>query len=237
MDPINVNEASETKMRVAWKARSGSFFFLAGNDHRRLRELADTAGIDVRRNERLEADDPASEIADGPWGPVWATTRTTQFALHRCFEIYFSQRELIASVGEFDPNREYPLEEDPYWPIAQVFRDACERLRPEVAFMIQSFITNVEMVNEEIYPNILDYMPESLIGFPYDLLYIGPDRASIWDPSTPLQRLTEIPVNEGKLFFERYRPFHIEELTSAMGWLQDQIDSGQLSDDESDRHQ
>lgn len=231
MDPVKVNEMTERELRVAWKDRWGVFFFLGNEDRRELFDLAGAAGMRVEHDERLDPGDPTSEVAKGRWGPVWGSSRVTQFAFHRCFEIYFSENELLELEDGY-ADREYPLEEDPYWPVAQLFRQACEAIGPEVAFMVSSSTSaNSEIVDRELYSRILEFMPERLFGFPYGLLYLEPDRARIEAP-TSKWGMTEIPVRQGKLLFSRYKPFRLQELTDAMEALEEHVDADRKADRE-----
>lgn len=234
MDSVKVNQATEHELNVAFKCRSGAFFFLREDDLRDLGGLVLAAGMDVRGERLLDPADPTSAIASGAWGPVFACARIAKYAYNRCLEVYFSQRELL-ELEEGKDGDEYPLEEDPYWPLATTFRRAAEEIRPEVGFVITgSLAASSEDVDRNLYDLILAFVPDTLMNaYPFNLLYFDAERTRRWTSRGGNHALTELDVREGRLFFERYRRVDLgRELDDAERELKRLLGSGGQADDD-----
>lgn len=93
---------------------------------------------------------------------------------------------------------EHPVAEDPYSPLAVIFRRACEAVRPEVALVNGSpLAATSERVDRDLYDLVLGFLPDLLVGgYPFKLLYFDSDRTRTWTPGTGSRNQTEIEVGE-----------------------------------------
>jgi hypothetical protein len=184
--------------------RNGAFFFLLRQKSMpSLDELATAAGV-TSLSRWPWPEEEEEDIRCGCWGGVLSVeVHLRHLKMHDCLAIDFWQSSFLDLRGPRAGRDAVPLEEDGALPVALAFRDACERLRPEVAV----FLTHSDQVKEpdwmrECYSSVLGMDPNGLDSLGAGITYVSSDMTDEWVPENfgPPQR-DSLPVTSGRLLF------------------------------------
>lgn len=185
-------------------SRNGAFFFLLRQESGlSLVELATGAGV-TSLSLGPWPEKEKEDVRYGRWGDVLSVeVHLRHLQMHDCLAIDFWQSSFLDLRGPRDGRDALPLKEDGALPVALAFRDACERLHPEVAV----FLTHPDQVKEpewlrECYSSLLGMDPNSLDSLGAGITYVSSDMADEWvtDRFGPPQR-DSLPVTSGRLLF------------------------------------
>ncbi len=186
------------RMNTKWLA--AAFFMVRdGRPARPLHEWATLAGMVIdgehTTNPFLHS---RWQLAHGKWDGLdsaWAKLDTLEF--HYWLQIYFLQSSFFA----LRPVESPVLEEDGAYPLALTFRSACERLQPEVAFIVTYASGASHEAVMDLYPDVLGMSGVALGRQPLGLLYLDARVAQEWLPDPDFNDRDSLPVAEGRLVF------------------------------------
>jgi hypothetical protein len=167
------------------------FYLPRDGETRSLRELVDAAG--------MKHPSPDGSDLIGEWGGMESVeARVHNLQFHVCLELAFRDLELLELHGDKEGHEDQPLAEDPALPVAEAFREACERLRPELAVIA----THTWQASPEYWyasvlamdANLLDYQAPGL-------MYASPEIAPSWKPELYGGPRDSLPTREGRIMF------------------------------------
>jgi len=155
--------------------------------------------------------DPSIEVIYGEWaafGDAWA--RLDRLEYHSCLQIYFSMNHFLDLIPELPDDQNLPLEEDPLLPLAYTFRDACEKLPAEVAFVdTHAHYGDESWENKQgnrdwiinHYWMLLESNVNALADERFGLLYLNEYMNQLWDSNSLRGDRDIIPLSQGRLAF------------------------------------
>ncbi|MGB3636836.1 MAG: hypothetical protein WBA39_04490 [Rivularia sp. (in: cyanobacteria)] len=155
--------------------------------------------------------DPTLEVIYGKWGAfgdAWA--RLDQLEYHNCLQIYFSMNHFLDLCPENTDDEDLPLEQDPLLPLAETFRNACEQLQAEVAFLdTHAHYADETWENKQgnrdwvinYYQMLLESDINQLADERFGLLYLSEYMNQLWDSNPVRDDRDIIPLSEGRLAF------------------------------------
>jgi hypothetical protein len=167
-------------------------FLLPGGGEAAVCELAAAAGLQEVRREASDdsaghAHEPAATVVIGSWpvvGMTWA--RLQRVAERPLFETFFRQ----GSIVDADLQADVPLEEDPLFPLAEAFRNACLSLDAEAAWLDTATLYGYPdwrdrrgsgIRNRELAELVLAIEVDALMRERLTLLYLSDELVAIWD--------------------------------------------------------
>lgn len=186
------------RMNTKWLA--AAFFMVRdGRPARPLHEWATLAGMVVddehTTNPFLHS---RWQLAHGKWDGLdsaWAKLDTLEF--HYWLQIYFLQSSFFA----LRPVESPVLEEDGAYPLALTFRAACERLQPEVAFIVTYASGASHEAVMDLYPDVLGMSGIALGRQPLGLLYLDARVAADWPADPEFNDRDSLHMVAGQLVF------------------------------------
>jgi len=202
-----------------FKTLAAAFFLERGSSDRSLGEMLTLAGMQDLQNlsdqekRALAINDPSVGVIYGHWdtfGDAWSLLDRLQH--HDCLQIYFSMNHFLDLRPEKAGNENLPLEQDPSLPMAYTFRDACERLQPEVAFVdTYAHYGDETWENKQgnrawildHYSMVLESNANELADERFGLLYLNDYMSQLWDSNRLRDDRDAIPVSSGCLVFAR----------------------------------
>ncbi|MBD2202615.1 hypothetical protein H6G33_12205 [Calothrix sp. FACHB-1219] len=200
-----------------FKTLATAFFIEHGSNDFSLEKLLTLARMEslqyLSKAEKLGLgiNDPNQEVIYGVWnafGDAWA--RLDRLEYHNCLQIYFSQDHFLDLIPNLPDNQNLPLEEDPLLPLAYTFRDACEKIPAEVAFVdTHAHYGDEAWENKQgnkdwiinYYLMLLELNVNALADERFGLLYLNYYMNQLWDSNTLRDDRDMIPISEGRLVF------------------------------------
>ncbi|MBD2504563.1 hypothetical protein [Anabaena azotica] len=155
--------------------------------------------------------DPSIEVIYGEWDAfedAWA--RLDRLEYHNCLQIYFSMNHFLDLIPELPDDQNLLLEEDPLLPLAYTFRDACEKLPAEVAFVdTHAHYGDESWENKQgnrdwiinHYWMLLESNVNALADERFGLLYLNEYMNQLWDSNSLRDDRDIIPLSQGRLAF------------------------------------
>ena len=173
------------------------FFIPRSGDPLPLPRLVAAAGMTG-----ISEDERSPGMLRGWWaGMDDCRARADSFSQHDCLQIHFWLADFPVSTPGHTAGEDRSWVDDPAAAVASAFRDACETLKPEVAFILTHLGQARPERIEEYYRFILGMDADRLMLQKPGLLYFS--RAlfrELSDPSTLASRDT-IPASDGVLVF------------------------------------
>ncbi|AFZ26700.1 hypothetical protein Cylst_4630 [Cylindrospermum stagnale PCC 7417] len=154
----------------------------------------------------------AVEVMYGHWGGFGgAWSRVDKLERHNCLQIYFSMNRYLDLRPLTGMNENFlPLEQDPALPVVYTFRDACEQLQAEVAFLDTRAHYGDEVWENrggsrdwiiKKYSILLDFDINGLADERFGLLYLNDYMSDQWDSDPMRDERDAIPLSQGRLVF------------------------------------
>jgi hypothetical protein len=173
-----------------------------------LEKIAREAGVvDLEDVSAAERERYGTGAMTGHWDgiPDQVVVDLERLSEHLLFEICFFRSSFLSLLSDDTTDR--PVEEDPAVVLAYAFRDACQRLRPDVAFLVtrppQADLPERdlrEFVREQEY-RVLSLDADLLSAEDFGLLYLDEKIARHWTPHPSRDDRDSLPVAGGKLVF------------------------------------
>jgi hypothetical protein len=200
-----------------FKTLVAAFFLECESNDCSFEQLVTMAGMknlqNLSEDEKLGLGiyDPTLKVIYGKWGAfedAWA--RLDQLEYHNCLQIYFSMNHFLDICSEKANNENLPLEQDPLLPLAETFRNACEQLQAEVAFLdTHAHYGDETWENRQgnrnwvinYYSMLLESSINELADERFGLLYLNEDMNQLWDSNPVRDERDMIPMRHGRLAF------------------------------------
>lgn len=133
------------------------------------------------------------------WAGIQCEAELDRLENHYLLNIYFLQSHFFEMIG--DKRTPLPLEEDGALGLAYAFRDACENLSPEVAFVAphtyKAHPESVRKCERMILARDADALADERLG----LLYLNDEISQYWTPDKIRDDRDSLPISRGKLVF------------------------------------
>jgi hypothetical protein len=183
-------------MSVEQKRLAGVFFIPRGRDLS-IEELLRKAGAEDISAPSVSSD--PSGLLDCKWAGMYCKASLDSLSKHQVLQIYFWQSSFLALLNE--ESADIPLERDGALPLALSFRDACEALSPEVAFLVtHQWQANRDVVLSREW-KVLTKDANELANERFGLLYLDEDIGQYWTYIPRLDNRDSLPVSKGLLVF------------------------------------
>jgi hypothetical protein len=192
-------------MMITGEKLLAAAFFIPHRDRAvTLDELATTAGC-----EPYPAPPRVDGLRVGRWAGLSARFRLISLPYHWVLVVYFLESEFHGirvddlSNDEFDRRRgaDVPLDQDGSRILAFAFRDACNRLAPDAAFIV-THLWQAELQHLlGIEWMVLGHDGNSLVSEGFGLLYLGPEAKANLSLHLPEPDRETMPVERGCLIF------------------------------------
>ncbi|MEH2064496.1 MAG: hypothetical protein V7K50_19915 [Nostoc sp.] len=200
-----------------FKTLVAAFFIEHGSNNFSLEQLLTLAEMKnlqyLSEDEKLGLGihDPSLEVIYGEWGAfedAWA--RLDRIEYHNCLQIYFSMNHFLDLIPELPDDQNLPLKEDPLLPLAYTFRNACEKLQAEVAFVdTHAHYGDEAWENKQgnrdwiinYYWMLLESNVNALADERFGLLYLNEYMNQLWDSNPVRDDRDIIPLSQGRLAF------------------------------------
>ena len=178
-------------MSVEPKRLAAAFFLPRGERDLTLEELLRAAGVTPSAAGRPTPDYDPSGLIDCLWAGLTCRAGVFNLEYHQLFVIYFWQSSFLEMLGG-------PSDADS---LVAAFRDACEALAPEVAFIV----THLDQADIDWILDreaaVLSKDANLLAGERVGLLYLNEEVSSYWTPNPVRDDRDSVPVASGRMVF------------------------------------
>jgi hypothetical protein len=164
--------------------------------------LIDRIGVENVRLDPHSVGAGVTQLAEASWAGFRCEIRVQDLDEYRVLIVVFSQREFLALV---DLEHAVELERDGAITLAESFRDACQALRPPVAFVLtrpefaENGFPSTDSYVAEQDALVLTWDSDGLVGRRFGLLYLSADYAAMIEQ--PVSGRDELPAGDGRLIF------------------------------------
>jgi len=160
------------------------------------------AGIGVQRTwiwrPSAQTPVPIGEVTYAEWAGLECEVWVRDLAHLRVLALVFRQNAFLDLV---DLDAEGPVEQDGAIAVAHAFKDACEALAPEAAFVVTNPVSDLDGFLAEQESAVVTLDELALVKGPFGLVYLPEALAAGLDPVLRLDPRDELPVRGGRLIF------------------------------------